>query len=177
VRARHSLIVLVLALAVVPALALDKSDALAEFATNRAKWNAANIQDYEFRLRDKACWCQFGPAYGPIRNIVRSGRIQRAIYEGERRDGYWPGRKVHINVQTKATMEDVFARAARLIQKAPEGTFRVEYDSTYGFPILIDFDDPKWEDEQWRLVIDGFKVSLAGGSEMPNTSLERTLER
>ena len=172
-RVHRSLIAAVLALGVVPALALDNADALAEFATNRARWNAANIQDYEFRLRDEACWCHFGPAYGPTRNFIRSGRIRNAIYEGERRDGYWPGRKVRIDVQTKATIEDVFARAARLIQNAPEGTFTVEYDATYGFPVLIEFDDPKLEDEQWRIIIDGFKITSAGRGETPNKYLER----
>jgi hypothetical protein len=156
--------------------ALDNSNALAEFARNRSKWNAANIQNYEVRLRDEACWCLFGPAYGPIRNIIKSGRIHSSIYEGEKRDGYWPGRKVRIDVQTRATIEDVFARAALLIQNAPQGTFKVEYDPTYGFPVLIDFDDPEWEDEQWRLVVDGFKVE-SRGSETPNTSFERTRGR
>ena len=174
---RRNILVVALALAVLPAWASDRKDAMAEFAVNRARWNAADIHDYEFRLRDETCWCQFGPAYGPIRNVVRSGLIQQAIYEGERRDGYWRGRRVQVDVQTKATIEDVFARAALAIEMAPEGALRVAYDSTYGFPVLIDFDDPAWEDEQWRLVADGFRLLSAGAKPAPDKSQEGTRER
>jgi hypothetical protein len=154
----RSVVIASIALASFPAVPLDNARALEDFTANRAKWNVANIHDYEVQIRDGTCWCLFGPAYGPIRNFVRSGLIVKAMYEGERRNGYWPGRTVHIDVQTKATIEDVFARAALLLQGAPAGTFKIEYDPTYGFPVLIDFDDPQSEDEQWRLTLDGFKI-------------------
>jgi len=130
----------------------------AELEANRAKWSAANIHDYEFRLRDEDCFCLFGPAYGPIRNVIRADKLQESIYEGERRDGYWRGRKVRIGVQTRATINEVFARVERLIETAAEGSFRVLYDASYGFPTLVEFDDPDMEDEQSRLVADGFKL-------------------
>lgn len=71
-----TLIAILLSTLATVAAAADNTDALAEFSRNRAKWNAAEIRDYEIRLRDEACWCMFGPAYGPIRNIIKSGRIQ-----------------------------------------------------------------------------------------------------
>lgn len=112
----------VLMLATLPAWASDRESARVELEANRVKWRAANIHDYEFRLRDEDCFCLFGP-----------------------------------DVQTRATISEVFARVERLIETAPEGSFRVLYDASYGFPTLVEFDDPDWEDEQSRLVADGFK--------------------
>jgi hypothetical protein len=61
------------------------------------------------------------------------------------------------SMNPQATVEDVFERARRLIESAPESNYRIEYDREWGFPIVVDFDNPDWEDEQWRLVADGFK--------------------
>jgi hypothetical protein len=146
-----------LMLATSPAWASDRENARLALEANRAKWSAANIHDYEFRLRDEDCYCLFGPEYGPIRNVVRADKLQLAIYEGERRDGYWRGRKVRIEVRTRATINELFARVDRLIETSPEGSFRILYDASYGFPTLVEFDDPDSDDEQSRLVADGFK--------------------
>ena len=77
---RRTILVIALALAAVPAWASDRRSAMAEFAANRAKWNAADIHEYELRLRDESCWCQFGPAYGPIRNAMLVGCVVAGGY-------------------------------------------------------------------------------------------------
>lgn len=155
--ARISNLFLLMLLAVAwPASGADRHAAEAELAAARARWASAGVQSYEIRLRDEACYCLFGPYYGPIRNVVQAGTLKASYYEGERRDGYWPGRKVRIATQLRATVEEVFARVERLVAEAPQGTYRVEYEPTYGFPVVVEFDDPAWEDEQWRLVVDGF---------------------
>lgn len=64
---------------------------------------------------------------------------------------------MRIASKLRATVADVFARVERLIASAPEGTYEVQYDATHGFPVRVAFDDPAWEDEQWRLIADGFK--------------------
>jgi hypothetical protein len=140
-----------------PAAGASREDAQAELSAALAKWRTAEIADYEIRVRDESCYCLYGPYYGPIRNVVEAGELRASYYEGERRDGYWHGRKVRIETRLRATVEDLFSRIERLIATAPDGSYRVEYDPKFGFPALVDFDDPGWEDEQWRLVTDGFK--------------------
>jgi hypothetical protein len=151
---RFSIPLLLLALSV---QAADRDSELARLEANRAKWVEHGIDDYWVRLRDEACWCLYGPYYGPIRLLVRNGKIRKAIYHGERRDGYWPGRSVEVETALKATIEEVFENAKRVILTVPEGAYRIEYDKQFGFPMVIDVDRPDWEDEQWRLVVDGFK--------------------
>jgi hypothetical protein len=146
-----------LLLLTVPVVGAEPGAARAELASARAKWAASGVDSYEIRFRDEKCFCLFGPYYGPIRNVVKAGKLQASYYEGERRDGYWYGRRVRIATGLRATVEDVFARVERLLTTAPEGTYRVAYDPTLGFPVLVEFDDPAWDDEQWRLVSDGFK--------------------
>jgi hypothetical protein len=87
-------------------LATDIPSARRELAANRARWARHGIADYEFRLRDETCFCMYAAYYGPIRVIVRDGKIKKAIYEGERRDGYWPGRIVREKSELVATVED-----------------------------------------------------------------------
>jgi Family of unknown function (DUF6174) len=146
-----------LLLAVAAATRAEPDIARNELAAARARWAESGIDSYEIRFRDESCFCLFGPYYGPIRNVVWSGKLRTSYYEGERRDGYWHGRRVRIATSLRATVEDVFARVERLVSTAATGTYRVEYDPKFGFPVLVEFDDPAWEDEQWRLVSDGFK--------------------
>ena len=153
----RSLAILVIVLAAFPAAGIDRVTATVELAAARAKWSSSQVTSYEVRFQDKSCWCLFGPYYGPIRNLVRSGRLKGSYYERERRDGYSFGRKVRIETPLRATVEDAFARVERLIASAPEGSFEVKYDAVYGYPTDIAFDDPKLDDEQWHMVADGFK--------------------
>lgn len=92
--------------------------------------------------------------------LVKQGKVVRAIYEGEKRDGYWPGRVIPKQTYEKtaliATVEEVFARAERVL-KVPDVVYKITYDPKYGFPTLIDVDNPKMTDAQWRLVVDRFR--------------------
>ena len=92
---------------------------------------------------------------GPLRIGMSSSEVSTVL--GERRDGYWPGRAVEVDTALKATIEEVFENAKRVILTVPEGAYRIEYDKQFGFPAVIDVDRPDWEDEQWRLIVDGFK--------------------
>ena len=134
----------------------DKAAERREFQLNRAKWEQRGVISYEFRLRDEACYCLHALGYGPFRVIVKQGRVTKAIYEGEKRDGYWPGRVVHEKTDLIATVEEVFARAKSVIN-SPDQPHKIRYDGEYGFPTLIDVDNPpRMADAQWRLVVDGF---------------------
>jgi hypothetical protein len=132
-----------------------------ELLTNRAKWEQQRIINYELRLHDDRCACWHALGYGPIRVIVKRGKIDRAIYEGERRDGYWAGctiAKSHWqHAHLIATIEAVFAKAESVIKS--DEPHKIAYDPRYGFPVLIDVDNPpRIEDAQWRLIVDGFRL-------------------
>jgi len=157
-RARISSILVVLLCTAASTLGISNSSARRELAANRTKWASHGITDYEFQLRDENCFCMYAAYYGPIRVIVRNGKITKAIYEGERRDGYWPGRIVREKTELVATVEDLFKRAEDVINAKSKAPFSIRYDGTYGFPVVIDVrNPPKIADAQWRLVVDGFR--------------------
>jgi hypothetical protein len=133
-----------------------------KFRVNRAKWDQRGITSYEYRLRDETCFCLHALGYGPFRVIIDHGKVAKAIYEGERRDGYWPGRvipkKTYEKTNLIATVEEVFARAEHVINSPEHAPYTISYDPKYGFPTLIDVDNsPHIADAQWRLVVDRFR--------------------
>lgn len=157
-KARLRFILPVLVLVSATAFSNDKGTERRELRLNRAKWEHHGINSYEFRLRDENCYCLYGPYYGPIRVIVKNGRVRKAIYEGERRDGFWFGREVREKTDLIATVDEVFSRAEHLITSVSDRPYKIRYNSVYGFPVLIDVDNPPgWADGQWRLVVDGFR--------------------
>jgi hypothetical protein len=85
--------------------------------------------------------------------------VTKAIYEGEKRDGYRPGqivgKKIYEKTDLIATVEELFARAERVVS-SPDLPHKIRYDPEYGFPTLIDVDNPNVTDSQSRLVVDGF---------------------
>ena len=158
---RKPLILLLLILLPVGALAGVRSAERRDLQINRAKWERHGITSYELRLRDENCFCLHALGYGPFRVIVKQGKVVKAIYEGENRDGYWRGRiipkKTYAKTHLIATIEEVFARAERVVS-SPDQPHRIRYDPVYGFPTLIDVDNPpNLADAQWRLVVDGFR--------------------
>ncbi|MFN2476961.1 MAG: DUF6174 domain-containing protein [Chthoniobacterales bacterium] len=179
-RAHASLLVLLLA-AIAPSIeGSQRRVELQELQANRAKWQRHGITDYEFRQRDETCFCMYGPYYGPIRVIVAKGKVKKAIYEGERRDGYWPGRLVREKTELVATVEDVFRRADGVINARSKAPYTIRYDPTYGFPTMIDVQNPPgMADAQWRLVVDGFtpRKSQPDRSESSNQAMQRTAGR
>jgi Family of unknown function (DUF6174) len=157
---RIPIITVLLALFPVVIVANDRASEQRLLASNRAKWEQQHVTAYEVRLRDENCFCLYALGYGPIRVFVRQGMVVGAIYEGETRDGYWPGRVIPKPIYEKtsliATIEEVFARAEHVL-KAPDLVYKITYDPKYGFPTLIDVDNPNMTDAQWRLVVDRFR--------------------
>lgn len=144
------------------ALGNDKATEQRELRLNRAKWERHGINSYEFRLRDEDCYCLHALGYGPFRVTIKKRKVAKAIYEGEKRDGFWPGRivpkKIYERTSLIATVEEVFSRAERVIN-SPDQPHKITYDLKYGFPTLIDVDNPpQMADAQWRLVVDGFRT-------------------
>jgi hypothetical protein len=173
--ARNCLLVVLLASMPSIALASSKAGEMRELEANRQKWRRHAVTTYQFRLRDETCYCLYGPYYGPIRVIVKNGKVGKAIYEGERRDGYWYGRIVREKTHLIATVEDVFTRVEQLVTSGAEGApYKIRYDRVYGFPSLVDVDNPpRMADAQWRLVVDGFKP-MSASSKASNQAMRRT---
>lgn len=125
----------------------------------RQQWASLGVDDYEFTIADENCFCLYGPYYGPNRVIVRDGTISRVIYRGNRRDGFRRGDSLTREEALKYTVDDVFDRLEQTVREMiGNTTLVVEYHSEFGFPILIDFDRPDWEDEQSRLVLSDFRA-------------------
>jgi hypothetical protein len=100
---------------------------------------------------------------------VRGGKVTKVVYEDQNGGGYWPGRvvskKEYDDTYLISTIEDVFVRAEKLINSSdgpdaaiPKAPHKIHYDPEYGFPTLIDVDNPPHiADAQWRLVVDKFR--------------------
>jgi hypothetical protein len=130
---------------------------LAHLRGHRMRWRAQGLLDYDITIRDTNCFCNFGPYYGPVRVSVRRGRISRTVYLGETRDGYRAGARLSIETHLKRTVDQLFDDAERVISSSDsQAWLRVEYDATYGFPTVIAFDRPDWEDEQSRVEVTDF---------------------
>jgi len=135
----------------------DKIARLEELSRNRNKWNAHTIRDYSLVL-EQSCFCLYGPYYGPNRVTVRAGEISRVVYLGERRDGFKPGDRLTNRKALKNTIVGLFDDLETRIQyMTGNAELQVEYDDVYGFPTVIDYDRPDWEDEQFRIEVSAFK--------------------
>jgi hypothetical protein len=132
---------------------------LEELDKNRDKWGAQGISSYKVTLEEQWCYCLFGPYYGPVRIIVKNGRIRRATYLGEARDGYFPGDILHIETPLRRTIDEIFEVLESTIRRASsEAIIRVEYDSELGFPSIIEYDNPHWHHDESRLVVTNFRA-------------------
>jgi Family of unknown function (DUF6174) len=126
----------------------------------RQQWSSLGITNYEITVADENCFCLYGPYYGPNRIIVRDGKISRVVYLGERRDGFRRGDSLTHKNALKYTVNKIFEQLEQTIRLMTANTkLDVEYDPKYGFPTLIDFDRPDWEDEQSRLIVTDFQAS------------------
>lgn len=88
-----------------------------------------------FACVTKNCFCLHALGYGPFRVTVKHGKITKAIHEGEKRDGYWPGRivpkKTYEETSLISTIEEVFARVERVIH-ASDRPHKIAYDLNTG---------------------------------------------
>lgn len=136
-----------------------KSAMLHRLEIARQQWSSLGIDDYEITVADENCYCLYGPYYGPNRVIVRGGRISRVVYQGESRDGFGRGDSLTREEALKHTVDEIFDRLEWTIRHMTANTILdVEYDPKYGFPALVDFDRPDWDDEQSRLVVSNFQA-------------------
>ena len=135
----------------------------AQIAPNRALWEAAGIANYEFNI------VHYGAAPAPpMRVNVREGAVHSAsllclpprtedmcrAWEESRKDEYAPDRLVSraksfpqlIDIVSWLTQQDRHARTL------------LQFDTTYGFPVRFNFDDPDGDDEEFGFEVSEFRV-------------------
>lgn len=101
------------------------------FREARAKWQAAALSDYEFDYRLQ-CFC--GPvATRPVTIQVEGGEVAAVLF----RDG--PGQATEGELELFPTIEDLFDRIERTLEKEPEA-FEATYDSEVGYPTFVSAD-------------------------------------
>jgi hypothetical protein len=135
----------------------DSGAQLRQLDAHEATWRAHAINDYTVTVEESACYCLYGPYYGPLRLLVRNGKLRKATYFGEVRDGYRPGDLVREDSGLKRTIDEIFADLRRMVAaRRPDTTLLVEYDPTYGFPVLIDVRNTAISDGDSKLTVTDF---------------------
>ena len=135
----------------------DRAAQLRKLDAQEAIWRAHAVDDYTVTVEESACYCLYGPYYGPLRLLVRNGKLRKATYFGEVRDGYRPGDLVREDSALKRTIDEIFADLRRVAsERGPGTTLIVEYEPTYGFPVLIDARNPEFPHGDSKLTLTGF---------------------
>jgi hypothetical protein len=124
-------LVVALFLSALPGCALVKSGPQRDLDVARAKWEQANIKNYEYRLR-VLCFCPPNVTF-PVIIKVQNGVNLSVEYAQE------PKEVTNNYFKPVDTIDKLFD----VIQKAIDDeadSLVVEYDSTYGYPLKIQID-------------------------------------
>jgi len=140
----------------------------AQLAERKTIWTANKPDNYSYILQ-QSCFCLYGPAYGPNAIKVQDGSVKSIIYRGETRDGFKSGDKLSENGVLNYTIDELFERIERVLSGQnlnPERyknreiieNFNVSYDDEFGFPIRISYDRVLTADEEYVILLEGFKL-------------------
>ena len=140
----------------------------AQLDEQKAIWAANRLDDYHYIL-EKSCYCLYGPAYGPNIVRVRDGNVKSIIYRGERRDGFKSGDKLLGNAVLDYSIDELFEKVEKVLsgqsliserfnQREVMENFAVTYDETFGFPVRISYDRLLTADEEYVVLLKGFKA-------------------
>ncbi|MEO8193349.1 MAG: DUF6174 domain-containing protein [Gemmatimonadales bacterium] len=149
---------LVSRLSIVVIIAVSACDSPVESLVERELWNGLGIRNYEF-VYTVGCFCGFtGP--NPTRLTVRDGVVVRvqatdsAVVGGNTpTPAAWP------------TIDSLFALVDRARGTNP-AVLKVEYDDTYHFPKVINFDPVAMTaDDEVTYRVEQFKPAAAGSSQ------------
>jgi hypothetical protein len=132
---KHLTIVLSLAAALglllLPGCGLVKSGPQRDLDVNRAKWEQANIKNYEYHLRVN-CFCPPNVTF-PVIIKVQNGVNVSAEYAQE------PREITNEFFKPLDTIDELFDIVQKSIHDEVDSLV-VEYDSTYGYPKSITID-------------------------------------
>jgi|GEM_PF-2347295 len=143
---------------------------IAQIDDNRAKWNRANIESYDFQYKVR-CLC----ATKDRRLIVRGGRIERVDYKSTGADTTGDGQVLkHRNRNGDYTDDDYYRDYGyyyeddyvytidslfRLLRDAhlDAHSVYVEYHPTFGYPTDLRIDwDYNWIDDEYQVLVVDF---------------------
>lgn len=127
-------------------------------------WESLNITNYNLQVGYEDIYAFSPLEYGPILNFIRNGKVSKSIYYGSQWKEYKKGDLVLENTSLKITIDDIFKAAEDLIKNSKSTNYyKIKYNSKFGFPMRIEYDNPKYSDEEWTLVIyDFYRVNNFG---------------
>lgn len=139
-----------------PADAMAAPSLADELAQARSKWELQRIEDYSFAISN-TCSCPTPVHKGPLRIIVREGRVRRAVYLGERKDGYSPGQAVRGRTPLRLSIHGLFEMIERRLKTGNPAHFKIKYDDKLGHPLKFEYDDPALKGEETRIEVKDYK--------------------
>lgn len=135
--------------AAAPALAM-------ELAQARSKWESQHIEDYSYVISN-ACACQDPTHTGPMRITVREGKLRRAVYLGQRKEGYAPGQAVRRRTPLRVSVSGLFETIEKRLKSGNPAHFKIKYDDKLGYPLKFEYDDPALKGEESKIELKDFK--------------------
>lgn len=123
----------------------------AELATNRAKWHAAGLTEYQYQFR-LSCFCPF--IGQPYTAVVENG--EPASLTDSTRAPITPNSDYDL-FRRYSSIPNLFEEAEQLINRADEIT--ITYDPQYGYPVEIASQGRlNVADDEITITITNFKV-------------------
>ena len=111
---------------------LQQTNKLKSFETASGKWKTSNFTDYEF-VWEKSCFCAFR---GPSLVVVENNKVVQVLNPETRQP------RTGIELELFQTIDELMAWIEEESDRKPE-LLKVEYDSTYGYPVSIQYDYSK----------------------------------
>lgn len=158
-------LVTLMAVALVGVSSVANSTSEAEaLVRNLAKWRNVGIKSYAFRLH----FTGHIPLVGPLpaaRVQVRNGVVVDSKLLGplgRLRAGSQAPRDPYVAQYFRMTVDELFAEAADSIEYArahSRATLHITYDPKFGFPDLIDVEDPDTSDADGEYLVKEFEAA------------------
>lgn len=128
-----------------------------ELAQARAKWESRRVEDYSFVISN-ACVCPNPVHAGPLRITVREGKLRRAVYLGQRKEGYAPGQAVRGRTPLRVSIHGLFEMIEQRLKSGNPDHFKIKYDDKLGHPLKFEYDDPALKGEETRIELKEFRL-------------------
>lgn len=135
--------------AAAPALAV-------ELAQAKSQWESQRIEDYSFVISN-ACACPNPVHTGPMQITVREGKLRRAVYLGQRKEGYAPGQAVRRRTPLRVSISGLFETIEKRLKSGDSGHFKIKYDDKLGYPLKFEYDDPALKGEESKIELKDFR--------------------
>jgi hypothetical protein len=126
---------------------------LEELAATKAQWESQRIKNYSFVISN-ACPCPV-PQTGPLYIVVANGKLKRAVYLGEPRDGFSRGQSIRRRSPIRVTMDGLFEMIEKRLKITP--ATKIKYDDKLGYPVLFEYADSSLGGGHAKIELKDFK--------------------